>query len=119
MAITTCGYWLTKPTVLFNSVHMFTETLTNRFRDRVLRSPLLDLLTGPHGVDRYTEIVDPVWIKGNARAKVVAVRRQTPRSVTLTLEPNRAVVAASCPLTRGLSAAVAVVAPAAGEEAPG
>lgn len=81
---------MTKPPVLFNSVHMFTETLTNRFRDRVLRSPLLDLLTGPHGVDRYTEIVDPVWIKGNARAKVVAVRRQTPRSVTLTLEPNRA-----------------------------
>ncbi len=69
---------------------MFTETLTHKLRDRVLRSPLLDLLTGPHGVDRYTEIVDPVWIKGNARAKVVAVRRQTARSVTLTLEPNRA-----------------------------
>ncbi|QNJ94958.1 ferredoxin reductase [Mycolicibacterium fluoranthenivorans] len=69
---------------------MFTETLTHKLRDRVLRSPLLDLLTGPHGVDRYTEIVDPVWIKGNARAKVVAVRRQTSRSVTLTLEPNRA-----------------------------
>lgn len=69
---------------------MFTETLTHKLRDRVLRSPLLDLLTGPHGVDRYTEIVDPVWIKGNARAKVVAVRRQTPRSVTLTLEPNQA-----------------------------
>ncbi|MGN7779653.1 ferredoxin reductase [Mycolicibacterium sp. 22603] len=69
---------------------MFTETLTHRLRDRVLRSPLLDLLTGPHGVDRYTEIVDPVWIKGNARAKVVAVRRQTTRSVTLTLEPNQA-----------------------------
>jgi stearoyl-CoA 9-desaturase NADPH oxidoreductase len=65
---------------------MFTQTLTRRAR----RSPLLELLTGPHGVDRYTELVDPTWTIGEARAKVVAVRRQTPRSVTLTLEPNRA-----------------------------
>ena len=65
---------------------MFTQTLTRRVR----RSPLLELLTGPHGVDRYTELVDPTWTIGEARAKVVAVRRQTPRSVTLTLEPNHA-----------------------------
>lgn len=65
---------------------MFTQTLTRR----VLRSPLVDLLTGPHGVDRYTELVDATWTAGDARAKVIAVRRQTPRSVTLTLEPNRA-----------------------------
>ncbi|MCT7660829.1 ferredoxin reductase [Mycobacterium deserti] len=65
---------------------MFTETLTRR----VLRSPLVDLLTGPHGVDRYTELVEPTWTQGDARARVVAVRRQTPRSVTLTLEPNKA-----------------------------
>jgi ferredoxin-NADP reductase len=51
---------------------------------------LVDLLTGPHGVDRYTELVAPTWTLGEARAKVVAVRRQTPRSVTLTLEPNQA-----------------------------
>jgi ferredoxin-NADP reductase len=65
---------------------MFTETLTQR----VLRSPLVDLLTGPHGVDRYTELVAPTWTQREARATVVAVRRQTPRSVTLTLEPNQA-----------------------------
>ena len=65
---------------------MFTQTLTRRVR----RSPLLELLTGPHGVDRYTELVDPTWTQADARAKVIAVRRQTPRSVTLTLEPNRA-----------------------------
>ncbi|WP_040540478.1 flavin reductase family protein [Mycolicibacterium vaccae] len=64
---------------------MFTETLT-----RARRSSLLDLLTGPHGVDRYTELVDPTWTRGDARARVVAVRRSTPRSVTLTLAPNRA-----------------------------
>ncbi|MFL6082439.1 MAG: ferredoxin reductase [Mycobacterium sp.] len=65
---------------------MFTQTLTRR----MLRSPLVDLLTGPHGVDRYTELVAPTWTAGDARAKIVAVRRQTARSVTLTLEPNRA-----------------------------
>jgi ferredoxin-NADP reductase len=65
---------------------MFTQTLTRRAR----RSSLLELLTGPHGVDRYTELVDPTWTRGDARAKVVAVTRQTPRSVTLTLEPNGA-----------------------------
>src|SRR6201991_261543 len=69
---------------------MFTQTLNPRLRDRVLRSPLVDLLTGPHGVDRYTELVAPTWTSGDARAKIVAVRRQAPRSVTMTLEPNRA-----------------------------
>jgi stearoyl-CoA 9-desaturase NADPH oxidoreductase len=69
---------------------MFTQTLTRGFRDKVLASPLVDLLTGPHGVDRYTELVEPTWTAGDARAKVIAVRRQTPRSVTLTLEPNGA-----------------------------
>ena len=64
---------------------MFTETLT-----RVRKSPLVDLLTGPHGVDRYTELVDPTWTIGDARAKVVAVHRATPRSVTLLLAPNGA-----------------------------
>jgi stearoyl-CoA 9-desaturase NADPH oxidoreductase len=63
---------------------MFTQTL----RERVLRSDLLDLLTGPHGVDRYTELVAPTWTLGEARAKVIDVRRTTPRSVTLTLAPN-------------------------------
>jgi ferredoxin-NADP reductase len=66
---------------------MFTQTLT----EMVLRSPLVDLLTGPHGVDRYTELVDPTWT-ADARAKVVDVRRTTPRSVTLLLAPNAAVV---------------------------
>jgi ferredoxin-NADP reductase len=48
----------------------------------------VDLLTGPHGVDRYTELVAPTWTLGEHRAKVIDVRRTTPRSVTLTLAPN-------------------------------
>lgn len=67
---------------------MFTETLAPRLAQRVLRSPLLNLLTGPHGVDAYTELLDPAWTEREARATVLAVRRQTPRSITLTLQPN-------------------------------
>lgn len=69
---------------------MFTETLTQTLTKRVLGSGLVDLLAGPHGVDRYTELVAPTWTLGQARAKVVDVRRTTPRSVTLTLRPNDA-----------------------------
>jgi ferredoxin-NADP reductase len=65
---------------------MFTETLSRR----VLSSGLVGLLTGPHGVDRYTELVDPTWTLGDTRARVIEVRRDTPRSVTLLLRPNRA-----------------------------
>ena len=65
-----------------------TRTLAQSLRKRVLGSDLVDLLTGPHGVDRYTELVAPTWTLGEARAKVVDVRRTTPRSVTLTLAPN-------------------------------
>jgi ferredoxin-NADP reductase len=74
---------------------MFTQTaqasgrsFAQSLRKRVLSSDLVDLLTGPHGVDRYTELVAPTWTLGEARAKVVDVRRTTPRSVTLTLAPN-------------------------------
>jgi stearoyl-CoA 9-desaturase NADPH oxidoreductase len=65
---------------------MFTQTL----KQRVLGSDLLNLLTGPHGVDRYTEVVDAAWTRAEGRAKVVDVRRDTPRSVTLMLAPNQA-----------------------------
>ena len=65
---------------------MFTQTVTKR----VLGSGLIDLLTGPHGVDRYTELVTPTWSLADARAKVVSVEGRTPRSVTLTLAPNDA-----------------------------
>jgi ferredoxin-NADP reductase len=69
---------------------MFTQTFTRTWTKRVLGSDLVDLLTGPHGVDRYTELVSPTWTLGEARAKVVDVRRATARSVTLTLAPNGA-----------------------------
>ena len=61
---------------------MFTETWS--------RSRLASLLAGPHGVDRYTELVDPMWTS-EVRATVVRLRRTTPRSVTLWLQPNHPV----------------------------
>ena len=69
-----------------HGIHMFTQTL----KARVLGSDLVNLLTGPHGVDRYTEQVDRTWTLAEGRAKVVDVRRDTPRSVTLVLAPNEA-----------------------------
>jgi len=65
-----------------------TQTLKRSLRDRLLQSTLVNVLTGPHGVDSYTEQVDRAWTQREARATVIEVRRSTPRSVTLTLEPN-------------------------------
>src|SRR5450755_784021 len=61
-------------------------TATRRF----LASPLVDLLVGPHGIDRYLELIRPNLTLREARAEVVDVRRQTDPSVTLTLRPNQA-----------------------------
>jgi stearoyl-CoA 9-desaturase NADPH oxidoreductase len=55
---------------------------------RLLRSPLVDLLFGPHGIDRYLELIRPDLTLHDARAEVTSLRRQTERSVTLTLRPN-------------------------------
>jgi ferredoxin-NADP reductase len=57
---------------------------------RLLRSPLVDLLLGPHGVDRYLELIRPSLTVHEARAEVTSVRCQTDRSVTLRLRPNGA-----------------------------
>jgi ferredoxin-NADP reductase len=57
---------------------------------RLLSSPLVDLLLGPHGVDRYLELIRPELTIGEARARIAGVERQTPRSVTLQIRPNRA-----------------------------
>jgi ferredoxin-NADP reductase len=54
----------------------------------LLRSSLLEALAYPHGVDRYLELVRPLLVKHQVRAEVTAVRRQTPKSVTLSLRPN-------------------------------
>jgi stearoyl-CoA 9-desaturase NADPH oxidoreductase len=49
-----------------------------------------DLFAAPHGADRYRELVRPTWVRGEVRARVVAARRQTSDTVTLTVRTNRA-----------------------------
>ena len=79
------------------SERMFTELLdrqplvgaVRRGAERVLRSPALAVATAPHGVDRYLEQLRPSWVGDEVRARVVAVRRETPDVVTLTLRPGR------------------------------
>ncbi len=54
----------------------------------LLRSPAVAALTSPHGVDRYLELVNPLWAAHEVRARVVSVRRETLDVTTLTLEPT-------------------------------
>ena len=63
--------------------------------DRILGSRTLAALTAPHGVDRYLELVNPMWAATEVRARVVDVTRETagPESeqapvATLTLQPT-------------------------------
>jgi ferredoxin-NADP reductase len=59
----------------------------------VLRSRALEALASPHGVDRYLEIVNPMWAAREVRARIVDVRREVdvpghPPVATLTLQPT-------------------------------
>ncbi len=54
----------------------------------LLRSPAVAALTSPHGVDRYLELVNPLWAAHEVRARVVRVRRETLDTTTLTLHPT-------------------------------
>ena len=59
----------------------------------LLRSRAVAALTSPHGVDRYLELVNPMWAAEEVRARVVDVRREVdvpghPPVATLTLQPT-------------------------------
>jgi ferredoxin-NADP reductase len=62
-------------------------TLSRGLR-KVLGSPLVEALTIPHGVEHYLEAINPRWSIKTVKAEVVAVRRETADSVTLSLKPN-------------------------------
>jgi ferredoxin-NADP reductase len=60
---------------------------------RVLASRTLNALATPHGVDRYLELVNPMWAATEVRARVVDIHRENPASAgapvaTLTLQPT-------------------------------
>ena len=59
----------------------------------LLRSRAVAALTSPHGVDRYLELVNPMWAAHEVRARVVDVHREVdvpghPPVATLTLQPT-------------------------------
>ncbi|WP_232679125.1 ferredoxin reductase [Nocardioides sp. R-C-SC26] len=57
----------------------------------VLRSRVVAALTSPHGVDRYLELINPMWAADEVRARVIGVRRETDGDApvaTLTLQPT-------------------------------
>lgn len=51
---------------------------------------LADRLLTPHGIDRYLELVDPLLVRSEIRARVTRVEHQTRDTVTLTLALSRA-----------------------------
>jgi len=60
---------------------------------RILASRALSALATPHGVDRYLELINPMWAATEVRARVVDVVRENPDSAgaevaTLTLQPT-------------------------------
>jgi ferredoxin-NADP reductase len=59
----------------------------------ILRSRALNALTSPHGVDRYLELVNPMWAATEVRARLVEVHREVdvpgaPPVATLTFQPT-------------------------------
>lgn len=59
----------------------------------VLRSRALEALTSPHGVDRYLELVNPMWAAREVRARIVDIHREVdvpghPPVATITLQPT-------------------------------
>ncbi len=78
---------------------MSTTTTASRGRprpglaQRILRSRTLAALAQPHGVDRYLELIDPMWAAHEVRARIVDVHREVdvpghPPVATLTLQPT-------------------------------
>ncbi len=63
-----------------------------RLGQGLLRSRVLAALTTPHGVDRYLEMVNPMWAAEEVRARVVSVERETSGTgapvATITLQPT-------------------------------
>lgn len=51
---------------------------------------LAEALLTPHGMDRYLELLNPMFVRDEIRGEVTDVRRQTGDTVTLTVRPSRA-----------------------------
>lgn len=68
-------------------------SITLELGQRVLRSRALAALASPHGVDRYLELVNPMWAATEVRARLLSVHREVdvdgaPPVTTLTFQPT-------------------------------
>ncbi|WGL51292.1 ferredoxin reductase [Nocardioides sp. BP30] len=59
----------------------------------LLRSRAVAALASPHGIDRYLELVNPMWAAHEVRARLVEIRREVdvpgePAVATLTFQPT-------------------------------
>lgn len=59
----------------------------------LLRSRLVSAIATPHGIDRYLELVNPMWAAHEVRARIVDVHREVdvaghPPVATITLQPT-------------------------------
>jgi ferredoxin-NADP reductase len=59
----------------------------------LLRSRVVEALASPHSVDRYLEIVNPMWAAREVRARIVDIHREVdvpghPPVATITLQPT-------------------------------
>lgn len=69
------------------------STATPTLMGTLLRSRVVEALASPHGVDRYLEIVNPMWAAREVRARIVDITREVdvpghPPVVTLTFQPT-------------------------------
>ncbi len=67
---------------------LFHGSLARQVRRTLLDSRFMQSLAYPHGVDRYLELLNPLWAISQVRARITAVVHGTSDSVTLTLQPN-------------------------------
>jgi stearoyl-CoA 9-desaturase NADPH oxidoreductase len=54
-----------------------------------LLTALANALSAPHGIDRYLEVLNPVWSTTAVRARIVQRIPETSDATTLVLQPNR------------------------------
>ncbi len=59
----------------------------------ILRSRAVSAMAAPHGVDRYLELINPLWAAADVRGRVVSVKRENPSSpfapvATLEVQPT-------------------------------
>ena len=59
-----------------------------RLGSKLFGSELFESIVSPNGIDRFGEMIDPVWSLRDVRARIEKVDHLTPRSTTLVLRPN-------------------------------